>query len=350
MEEKILNFLKKSSNSRIYEFIVNYFNDDKDAFIKFLFKSGIKSNSDIMEKIFNLIPLSFIKFLYKKDPETSKTLILNFFSDVTSSNGKYYLTLNEMEDLAEFFKDDSRDFSSRDLAEKILSEDMMDDFFYDTMQNIYTDVIEELNTENLKTLSILISDSLNDIGIEPSTDTLVEIAEKQGHPDYAIVTPENLMNEIFDDERSTKAVLEEVPEIESDLSSLFNSSYNHAYFDEKWQILLSEIKNLFGSENIGEDTSKTISLPNGKNTLRKQYTIECTNLLNEVIDAVLDSDYLDDEDNIFEYEGSLQNVAIRLINEGYLEGASMQIPYYDYPDSNLVTKALNEGFGDYFQY
>jgi len=48
MEEKILNFLKKSSNSRIYEFIVNYFNDNKDAFIKFLFKLEKKFNISIL--------------------------------------------------------------------------------------------------------------------------------------------------------------------------------------------------------------------------------------------------------------------------------------------------------------
>ena len=72
-----------------------------------------------------------------------------------------------------------------------------------------------------------------------------------------------------------------------------------------------------------------------------------TNIVDESIKETLDSRYVDDYRNEFEYYGSFESFIEYIINEDIIEGGSISIGYYDYPDHDRVEKYVNDLFPDY---
>ena len=68
--------------------------------------------------------------------------------DVERRSDGYYLFLRDRTELAELFDDSGRDATAKDVAERVLGEDYYEDF-YDSTNNVYEDVIEELDVENV---------------------------------------------------------------------------------------------------------------------------------------------------------------------------------------------------------
>ena len=350
MKEKIINILTNGSDNQIQSLVNTVFNGDSELFMSFLEKNGLLSDENIYDYLIEEMPMTYLSKKFKTNPDkTTKYIVDNYFNDVTSENGRYIFRLNNREDLSIFFKDDGgSDMGSKKLAKLILQEDWWEPF-YDALQDVYDEVIENLTPENLKLLAEKINDELSGSKIEPETSLLEDIAIDQGHPDYVELSADLLLNTIFEEKESTKYILDrEAVDTSSELYSLYHNAYNSAYVDEKWENLTNELKSLLGIDNIGEYRSKKVKNYKGEEVNINDYFIDVTNFLPDVIQSTFDDKYMnDDYRNQFEYYGDFESFVQEMIYEDVIEGGSLSIPYYDYPDHDRVERNMNEMFRDY---
>lgn len=349
MKEKLIKLLESNDTEDIYNFINLYLNGDSDEFFKLIDKVGIIDDDKIYESLIESMSMSYLSHKYNSNPKQTVNYIINeYFGDIKEINGRYILELGEREDLSLFFKNDGgRDISSKELAKKILGEDWFEPF-YDSLQDVYDEVIEVLTPENLKLLAEKINAELSGSKVEPETSLLGDIAEDQGHPDYVELSVDLLLNTIFEEKESTKYILNrEAVDTSSELYSLYHNAYNTAYVDEKWEQVSNELKSLLSIDNMGEWQTKTVKGYDGKERKINNYFIDVTNIVDESIKETLDSRYVDDYRNEFEYYGSFESFIEYIINEDIIEGGSISIGYYDYPDSSKVDEYINDLFGDY---
>lgn len=350
MKEKIINLLNKNDVDEVNNFINRYFNGDDSEFFRFIDKLGIMDDIEIYPVLVEEKPMSYLKYKFNTNPEsTTKFIIDEFLTDVTNENDKLILTLGGREDLSIFFKDDGgRDIGSKEMSKLIFQDDWWEPFT-DTLSSLYDEVIENLNPTNLHLLANAINDELLDSEIESSTELLEDIANDQGHPEYVDISVDLLLDTIFNDEKSTNAILNESSNVSSELYSLYHNAYNTAYVDEKWEQASNELKSLLSIDNIGDWVSKKVkNRYSGEEKTVTNYSIDVTNFIPYLLKSVFDDEYMmDDYRNQFEYQGSLENLIKEMINENVIEGGSLNIGYYDYPDYRKVNEYLNNMFVDY---
>lgn len=341
--EELKKLFTIDDSDSILEFVRMYFNGDMETFIEFIEKKNILDNEEIYNFFINQAPMTYLKKKYSENHEkTIKFIVDNYLGDVKEENGKYLMKMREREDLSIFFDDKGRDTTARDVAKSVLSEDWWEPF-NDTTDDVYRDVIEELNDDNLKHLSDYIVESLKDSQIEVQTDVLNSIAENQGTT-YVTVNIDNVMEIINDEETMNLLMDNELDELKIELYSLHHSSYNEAYNREKWEDITDAIKNFLGTSDIGNEVSREIKLSDGKTKTVYDFYVDVTNILGDVVETAFD---MGDYRNEFEYHGDLETILSDYITSGDMEGASYSVPYYDYADTKLVTEIINELFKDY---
>jgi hypothetical protein len=255
--------------------------------------------------------------------------------DVVIENGKAYLELSDRGDLARLFCKNDRNGLSRDTIEEILNGDSSWEPYYDTTDNVYRDVIEELTPENDKTLQEYIVNDLKGEQISPETSELELIASEQGHPEYVEVNMENVKR-IIDDEETMKELLNnQLGDLKSELYSIHSSSYNSAYEEELWKSIWNELQEYV----IGPGEWITKPHPYKKNT-EIQYNKLPLTAFEEDINNYLYNNKGYGNSGTLEYHGSF--ISIMAEDRDCL---SVHAP--DYPDSRRVDKNINMYFKDY---
>jgi len=278
----------------------------------------------------------YLLWLYDNDRENYYKWIPGMLSDVIFENGQAYLEIHDRGDLAKLFCDGHRYDLSRDTIENILSGDG-DAFepYWDTTDNVYRDVIEELTPENDKRLQEYIVEYLKGQHISPKTSELELIASEQGHPEYFEVNMENVKR-IIDDEETMKELLsEELSDLKNELYSIHSSAYNSAYESEVWNDIWSELETYFSGH--GEWISKPH--PYKKNTQIQYFKVPIINFEENVNDYLYNNKGYGNSGTL-EYHGGF----LEIMKEDR-DCLSAQAP--DYPDSHLVDKNINEYFKDY---
>lgn len=316
--------------------VPKYFNDYQ-TFFKVLKKRGLMGeidpkNADGGENWQN----EYLLWLYENDRENYYKWIPSLLNDVIFENGKAYLEIHDRGDLAKLFCDGHRYDLSRDTIETILSGDG-DAYepYWDTTQDVYSDVIEELTPENDKRLGEYIVKTLNGQQISADTDELQLISSEQGHPDYVEVNMENVKR-IIDDEETMKELLgDQLSDLKSELYSIHSSAYNSAYEESVWAEIWSELGTYF--EGDGEWISKPH--PYKKNTEIQYFKIPIRDFDAQVNDYLFNSKGYGNSGTL-EYHGGF----IEIMKEDR-DCLSAQAP--DYPDSRKVDKNINEFFKDY---
>lgn len=349
MKEKIINLLENGDADDLRNFISRYLNDDYTEFFKLLEKIGIMDGDEFYPVITEEFPMSYLHYRYMVNPDSTVNHIINeYFSDIIYKDGRLFLHLDKMEDLSIFFKDDGgRDTGSKEMAKLIFQEDWWEPFD-DTLSSLYDEVIENLNSKNLSSLAHSIYNELSDSEISPSTSLLEDIATDQGHPEYVELSVDLILNTIFNDKESTNRLLDEAANVSSELYSLYHNSYNTAYIDEKYKIASDEVKSLLSIDNIGNWKSRKVKTVDGKEKTINDYYIDVTNFVPYVIDSIFKDDYMnDDYRNAFEYHGYFEDLVIEVIKEEVIEGGTISVGYYDYPDHERVNQYLNDMFEDY---
>ena len=316
--------------------VPKYFNDYQ-TFFKVLKKRGLMGeidpkNADGGENWQN----EYLLWLYENDRENYYKWIPTLLNDVVFENGKAYLEIHDRGDLAKLFCDGHRYDLSRDTIETILSGDG-DAYepYWDTTQDVYSDVIEELTPENDKRLGEYIVKTLNGQQISADTDELQLISSEQGHPDYVEVNMENVKR-IIDDEETMKELLgDQLSDLKSELYSIHSSAYNSAYEESVWAEIWSELGTYF--EGDGEWISKPH--PYKKNTEIQYFKIPIRNFESDVNDYLFNNKGYGNSGTL-EYHGGF----IEIMKEDR-DCLSAQAP--DYPDSRKVDKNINEYFNHY---
>ena len=278
----------------------------------------------------------YLLWLYESDKESYYKWVVRFLEDIIFENGKPYLEISERGDLSKLFCDGNRYDFSRDTIESILTGDGdVFERYWDTTDNVYRDVIEELTPENNKTLSDHIVTELKGKKIFPETTELELIASEQGHPEYFEINSENVMRIIKDEDSMKELLGDQLSELRGTLYSIHSSAYNSAYEEEVYNDVWDELSNYF--EGTGEWVSQPH--PYKKNTEIQYFRVPIRNFESDVNNYLYNNKGYGNSGTL-EYHGSY----IGIMSE---DRDCLSLRISDYPDSRKVDKYINEFFKDY---
>jgi len=315
--------------------VKQYFND-YETFFNILKKRGLMSDIDPNnatdgEEWQN----EYLIWLYHNDKEAFTKWVLSLVNDVVYKDGVYYLDVDDRSELSKLFCDRGRNDISRDTIESILSGESDWEPYGDTTDNVYRDVVEELNEDNLKRLNEYIVESLQDIGIEPETDILSEIAEEQGNPEEARITYDNVVKVVNSEETMNYLFENELADLKSELYSIHSNSYNSAYENEIWKSVMNELGTYF----VGNGEFVTRPHRYKKDTTVQNFIIPIANFESDIVGFLEDGKGYGNTGTL-EYWGSYLGMM-----EDWADCLSVHSP--DYPDFREVDKNINEMFRDY---
>jgi hypothetical protein len=306
----------------------------------FLVKTKILDNFDY-KSIPEVLENDFLLYKIQEDPEVWLEWITEkMLRDVQKRSDGYYLRLKDATELAELFDDSGRNTTAKDAAEHVLGEDYWEDFSIST-HNVYEDVIEDLDEVNINKLRSHIFREIGNVefSLENYDSEFFEnLSEEQGTEGYFIIKETDL-DELLKDEESMKQLLnDDLNELKSELHNIHNNAYNGAYQSEIYGLIWSELDIHFVGRVIDEQTKI------GETTKWLQY-VKIRDLQGNVekfLSNRLGSEYNEDK---LDYEGSYTTMMKRLMDDGEYDWLDFRIP--DYPDYGLVTKDINDIFGDY---
>jgi hypothetical protein len=315
--------------------VVRYFND-YDTFFKILKKRGLMGEIDPKnatdgEQWQN----EYLIWLSENDKESFYKWIPMLLNDVIIKDGVAYLDTNDRGDLAKLFCNNRNDISA-DTIETILSGDGDAwDPFWDTTDDVYRDVIEELDDDNLKHLGEYIVDSLKDVGIEPETDILYEIAEEQGNPEEVRITYDNVGKVIGSEETMKFLFNNGLEDLKSELYSLHSNAYNGAYESEIYERIWNELSTYF----VGHGEFVMRPHRYKKDTQVQNFIIPIANFESNIVGFLQDNKGYGNSGTL-EYWGSYLGMM-----GDWSDCLSFHSP--DYADWSEVVKSINEIFSDY---
>jgi hypothetical protein len=274
----------------------------------------------------------FYLFLLKNNKPLFYKMVGDIFSDVKIVNDTPMLLLDDRGTLADLFCEKYyRNSLSQSTIRNILSsESDYVEYFTTECNNLYDEVISNLNDKNIQRLCEYIVKELDGTNVEPKSDLLESIAEEQGHPEYAIITSENVLK-VVDDESSMEHMLDILDDLRSDLCNLLDMSYNSAYENDLWKKIWNELQTyVIGNGEFVDTPHKT------KNNVTIQYYEIPINDFDNTIENVL-RDNARYGQNTLEYYGSYMT----MINAD----DCLTIYPPDYPSD--PEKYLNDYFNDY---
>jgi hypothetical protein len=318
------------------EFDVEKYFNDYQTFFNVLNKRGLMGEIDPKNASNGVVwQNEYLLWSYENNKEEYYKWVADFLSDVEFENGKAYLEISDRSDLAKLFCDGHRYDLSRDTIESILSGEDFYEPYYDTTDNVYRDVIEELTPENDRRLQEYVVDMLKGQQIPAETDELELIASEQGHPEFVEVDMENVKR-IIDNEETMKELLgDQLSDLKGELYSIHSSAYNSAMEGELYDEVWSELETYF--EGHGEWISKPH--PYKKDTQIQYFKVPIRDFESMVNDYLFNNKGYGNSGTL-EYHGSF----IDIMAEDR-DCLSAQAP--DYPDHRKVDKNINEYFGEY---
>lgn len=320
------------------ELDVEKFFNDYQTFFSVLKKRGLMSQIDVTADGADEWQNEYLIWLYGNDKEKFHKDVVTLLNDdlEIDENGKIFLETNDRGELSRLFCS-GRNEISRDIIEQILSGDGdVWEPYWNTTDDVYRDVIEELTPENDKRLQEYIIDTLKDKKIAPETEELELIASEQGHPEYSLVIPENVKRIIDDKETMDYLFENDLEDLKSELYSIHSNSYNSAYETEVWNDIWSKIEEYFDGDGEWVERPHTYK----KDTMVQIFKIPVASNFDDII-----LDYLNDNKDggsrgILEYWGSYISVLAESVD-------CLNVYPPDYPDSGEVDKNINEYFKDY---
>jgi hypothetical protein len=267
--------------------------------------------------------------------EILNEIIRRYLSDITIENGKIMCDFQSLSDLSEFFSK-SRSYNYDTIVKNIFGEGDNGYDFYDTTDNVYRDVVEVLNSDNLNYLKNIILKKLDGVQIEldsSSSSWMEEESEKQGHKEYIMINSLNIDNVIKDEDTMDWLFGDGLEDIKAELYSIQNNAYQSAVESELYKNIVNELHDFFVWENKEEY----------KYGERYRFKIEVkSNVFENVIESYLLNN-IGYHANL-DYYGSFEE----LLKENFKNGEGLltfRIP--EYADYTLLKKYINEFFKDY---
>ncbi len=329
-----------SFNNGEFEDYLKHFGD-YETFFKFLDKRRLLGDLDPTDDGSGDWANSLMLFFSKSYPEKFRHYLQQMLNDIEYIDGVPYIVCDK-EDLAILFCTGGRNDVSRETIEGVLKGDGdLWDRYWDTTDDVYKDVIEELTPENLKTLAKYIVEKLKGEKLSPDTEELEIISVSQDHPGYVEVTDENIMRILNDGETMTELLNDSLTDLRNTLFSIHSSAYNSAYESMVYRQITGELETFFDME---KSNWSQIPHPYKKNTFIEKWKAPINNFDSYIIN------YLENNKNYgststLEYHGSYLGVLDDLTNDN-VDCLSANID--DYPDFREVDNNINEYFKDEF--
>jgi hypothetical protein len=312
------------------ELDVNKYFNDSETFFKIMEKRG---RIDDLDLEYNYMENDYLYYLSETNTEKFREEVAKQISDVRFEEGKDpVLELNNASDLAKLFCSGRNDISQDTIGE-ILSGEADWDRYWDTTDDVYRDVIEELNEENLKYLYEYIVKNLGGVQIEPETELLSEIASSQ-NTEYATINMVNVEYVVRDSETMGYLLDNDLSELDSELNSIHSNAYNMAYETAVFREVWGKLDDMFDVEK-----RKYIYKPH---PYKKETQIE-------VLEIPIRNFYEPIRDYLYNNKGTSQTLEyfgnfIDILEEN---GECLSVWSPDYPDSREIDKNINDIFGDY---
>jgi hypothetical protein len=268
--------------------------------------------------------------------EIINEIIRRYLSDITIENGKIMCDFQSMSDLSEFFGQSMSSYNYNTIVKNIFGEGDNGYYFYDTTDNVYRDVVEVLNSDNLNYLKNIILKKLDGVQIEldsSSSSWMEEESEKQGNKEYIMINSLNIDNVIKDEDTMDWLFGDGLEDIKAELYSVQNNAYQSAVESELYENIVNELNDFFVWENKNE-------YRHGKGF---RFKIEVkSNVFENVIESYLLNN-IGYHANL-DYYGSFEG----LLKENFKNGEGLltfRIP--EYAGYTLTKKYINEFFKDY---
>lgn len=309
--------------------VEKYFNDS-DTFFRIMEKRGRIDDLDLEN---NYMENDYLLYLSQTNTEKFNEGVKKQISDVRFEEGKDpVLILRDTTDLGKLFCESRNDISV-DTIKDILSGEANWDRYWDTTDDVYRDVIEELDEKNLQHLYEYIVTNLNGVQIEPETELLGEIATQQ-NTDYATITMDNVQSVVNDSETMGYLLDHDLSELDSELNSIHSNAYNSAYETEVYKGVWDKLDELFDVENRKYTYQQH---PYKKDTQIEVLEIPIRDFYTPIIN------YLNNN------KGTSQTLEYYGDFIGILDDNGECLSYWapDYPSSSEIDKNINEIFGDY---
>ena len=311
------------------ELDVNKYFNDSETFFKIIEKRGRIDDLDLEN---NYMENDYLAYLSETNGEKFIEEVQKQISDVKFDGEVPVLQLNDAGDLAKLFCVSRNDISQDTIREILLGEADWDRY-WDTTDDVYRDVIEELNEENLKYLYSYIIKNLEGVQIEPETELLGEIASSQ-NTEYATITMVNVEYVVRDSETMGYLLDRDLSELDSELNSIHSNAYNMAYETAVFREVWGKLDDMFDVEK-----RKYVYKPH---PYKKETQIE-------VLEMPIIDFYEPIRDYLYNNKGTNQTLEYFGNFIGILEenGECLSAWAPDYPDSSEIDKNINEIFGDY---
>jgi hypothetical protein len=343
MEEKYLKYVNQF-NDGDFDSLLPFF-DNMENILKFFYKKDLLQYVDPFDSNLDDYQNEILNYLINVlgDKETLNKCISDL-SDVTVKEDGYYLQIGDREDLSDLFYGGGRDTSARDVAKSVFADDSWEPY-NNTTFNIYRDVVEELNPENIELLKTYILDRLPNWKIEVDDET-PDLFQNYVKDDGFFYLTLEYVYDVIRDEESFMYLLNNdyLGNLSSELYSIHYNAYNSAYESEIYDAVMGELETFFDV-----NTSKWITVPSRYNSEKLIEFYEIKFKPNELVNSI--KKYVADT-NLWGYYqvnignlGSWLNMMSELMENGDESYLDFGIP--DYPDSSLVDRYINEMFGDY---
>ena len=311
------------------ELDVNKYFNDSETFFKIIDKRGRIDDLDLEN---NYMENDYLAYLSETNGEKFVEEVQKQISDVRFDNEVPVLQLNDAGDLAKLFCVSRNDISQDTIREILLGEADWDRY-WDTTDDVYRDVIEELNEENLKYLYSYIIKNLEGIQIEPETELLEDIANVQ-NSEFVTINEKNVESIVKDSETMGYLLDRDLNELDSELNSIHSNAYNMAYETAVFREVWGKLDDMFDVEK-----RKYVYKPH---PYKKETQIE-------VLEMPIRDFYEPIRDYLYNNKGTNQTLEYFGNFIGILEenGECLSVWAPDYPDSSEIDKNINEIFGDY---
>lgn len=340
----VLTFLKYATrNEFILDLDLNQIpGDEMEVCLPYIDELGLMGNLDY-DEVPDALKNTILLYRLEKNPdETLKYISDSLVTDVYQMKGGYYLYIKDREELADIFYNGSRDTSPHDYAKSMLGEDSWEPY-WDTTDDVYRDVIEDLNDENKSILAEYIIKNIGgqEFSLDDYNDELFsDFSEEQETEGTFQITSENVMT-LIGDEKAMKEMLKgELSDLKSELYSIHNNAYNTAYTDEIYNNMWGEISTYFEPKSWETETKQTAS---GKQVYHEYLKIN--DFYDIIYTFLVDNQGDTYSDSFLEYFGSFISVIANLMDNGTYSWLDFRVS--DHADWTLTKKYVNELFPDY---
>ena len=329
-------------NDGNWDEVGSYFNDDFSLFLDYLEKNGLEGELDYESVDDEWQNIILLRKLEKYPQETLKYICDNIITDVYPMDGGYYLYLRDRTELAVLFDNSGRDTTPRNVAENVLGEDYWEPY-WDTTDDVYRDVVDELNEQNLQHLANYILKHIGnqELPLDDYEDALFhQFSEEQGTEGVFKITSENVMKFIKDEEAMKEMFRKDLDELKSELYSIHNNAYNGAYTDEIYNNVWNELSGYFEPKSWKYNEKERYD---GKK-IQQEY-IKINDFYSDIYTFLSENEDKQYSDQSLGYWGSYTGFVSNMMDNGERDWLSFRIP--DYPDWTRIKKNINDIFVDY---